>query len=139
MKEENILGNLLERYEQDLIYTSIGPTLISLNPYKEIPHLFNPEIIKEIRETILKGDSVKLPHIYAVAGRAFQGMVNQIEKQAIIISGESGAGKTESTKYCMEMLTNLSHKEGQQLPIESKILACNPILEAFGNSKTVRN
>ena len=50
---------------------------------------------------MLQGNSVKFPHIYAVAGRAFQGMVNQIEKQAIIISGESGAGKTESTKYCM--------------------------------------
>ena len=64
-------------------------------------------------------------------------MVEQEKKQAIVISGESGAGKTESTKYCMQLLTSLSHQESPS--IESKILACNPILEAFGNSKTTRN
>ncbi len=64
-------------------------------------------------------------------------MVEQEKKQAIVISGESGAGKTESTKYCMQLLTSLSHQESHS--IESKILACNPILEAFGNSKTTRN
>jgi myosin heavy subunit len=93
----------------------------------------------QLRDTILSGKVPKQPHIYVLAGRAFQGMVNQIDKQAIIISGESGAGKTESTKHCMQMLTLLSRHQGQQHPIEAKILACNPILEAFGNSKTVRN
>lgn len=66
-------------------------------------------------------------------------MINQVQKQAIIISGESGAGKTESAKYCMQMLTNLSQNQERQHPLEEKILACNPLLEAFGNSKTVRN
>lgn len=77
------------------------------------------------------------PHIYMIAGKAYQGLICGEGKQAIVISGESGAGKTESTKYCMQMLTSLSHKESHS--IEKKILACNPLLEAFGNSKTVRN
>jgi myosin-5 len=72
-----------------------------------------------------------------IAGKAYQGLICGEGKQAIVISGESGAGKTESTKYCMQMLTSLSHKESHS--IEKKILACNPLLEAFGNSKTVRN
>ena len=75
--------------------------------------------------------------MYYVAGRAYKSMAYDSKKQAIVISGESGAGKTESTKYCMQLLTSLSHKETH--PIEAKILACNPLLEAFGNSKTIRN
>lgn len=58
-------------------------------------------------------------------------------KQAIVISGESGAGKTQSTKYCMQLLTSLNYRKNDS--IEEKILACNPVLEAFGNSKTVKN
>lgn len=72
-----------------------------------------------------------------IAGNAYTSMIDQQKKQAIVISGESGAGKTESTKYCMQLLTSLSHRESH--PIEAKILACNPVLEAFGNSKTLRN
>jgi myosin heavy subunit len=92
----------------------------------------------KLRAKIVEGKSGKeKPHIYLIAGNAFNSMVDQEKKQAIVISGESGAGKTESTKYCMQLLTSLSHQETHS--IESKILACNPILEAFGNSKTTRN
>ena len=77
------------------------------------------------------------PHIYTIAGNAFRGLRNKESKQSIIISGESGAGKTESTKYCMQILTKLSKRKTHA--VEKKILACNPLLEAFGNSKTVRN
>lgn len=81
----------------------------------------------KIRDKILKGHSCSdTPHIYLIAGNAYTSMVDKKAKQAIVISGESGAGKTESTKYCMQILTSLSHKES--LPIEAKILACNPIL-----------
>lgn len=139
LTEQSILANLVNRYHKDKIYTSIGPTLISLNPYKEIPELYQQAIVEKIKETVITGHTVKEPHIFSIAGRTFQGMINQVQKQAIIISGESGAGKTESAKYCMQMLTNLSQNQERQHPLEEKILACNPLLEAFGNSKTVRN
>ena len=117
LSESSILANLVNRYQKDKIYTSIGPTLISLNPYKEISKLYNQEMIEKIKESVIIGLAVKEPHIFSIAGRAFQGMINQIEKQAVIISGESGAGKTESAKYCMQMLTSLSQNQENQNPI----------------------
>jgi myosin heavy subunit len=111
--------------------------LLAVNPYRTIATLFNEELKAEIVENIKKGLLTASPHIYYIAGKAFHSMKNKEPKQSIIISGESGAGKTESTKYCMEMLTKLSAKKSHS--IERKILACNPLLEAFGNSKTVRN
>lgn len=82
------------------------------------------------------------PHVYLTASGAYSNLKNKGRKQAIVISGESGAGKTENTKYCMRFLTSLSHvhhQEEKEKAIEDIILECNPILEAFGNSKTVRN
>lgn len=132
------MNNLVERYKKDKIFTFIGPTLIVVNPYRVIPEYFSPQSMSRIRDKILSGGTnTEKPHIYLIAGNAYISMIDQQKKQAIVISGESGAGKTESTKYCMQILTSLSHKES--LPIEAKILACNPILEAFGNSKTTRN
>lgn len=87
LTEDSILDNLVLRYHKDQIYTCIGPTLISVNPYKNIPTLYSPEIVQQVKDSVLSGNSLKMPHIYAIAGRAFQGMINQIEKQAIIISG----------------------------------------------------
>jgi myosin heavy subunit len=72
-----------------------------------------------------------------LAGQAFEAIHSKKGKQSIVISGESGAGKTESTKYCMQLLTALGPRKSHS--IEEKILAANPVLEAFGNSKTIRN
>lgn len=127
LNEPEILSNLVERYKKNKIFTFIGPTLIVVNPYRVIPEYFSNETMMKIRDRILKGDSCSdTPHIYLIAGNAYTSMIDKQTKQAIVISGESGAGKTESTKYCMQILTSLSHKES--LPIEAKILACNPIL-----------
>lgn len=87
LTKEAIIGNLIQRYKKDKIYTNIGPTLISLNPYKELPGLYGQQVIKDFGEKMLSGTIVKEPHIYAVAGRVFQGMLNKVQKQAIIISG----------------------------------------------------
>ena len=97
-----------------------------------------------LRESVkTNGVSDKLsPHVYLTAGAAFHNLKAEGRKQAIVISGESGAGKTENTKYCMKFLTSLSHVHNpheKHRAIEDIILECNPILEAFGNSKTVRN
>lgn len=91
-----------------------------------------------MRDNIINGNvKDQMPHVYMIAGKAYNAMIYGDPKQAIVISGESGAGKTESTKYCMQIITSLSHKESHS--VEKRILACNPLLEAFGNSKTVRN
>jgi myosin-7 len=137
LTEEAVFENLQGRFKDDQIFTYIGPTLLIVNPYRIIPKLFDEDTLQRITEETLRGNYKGPPHIYAVASKAFRGMKNRDDKQSIIISGESGAGKTESTKYCMQILTKLSKR--QTHAIEHKILACNPVLEAFGNSKTVRN
>lgn len=138
LNEPEVLQNLMKRYLQDDIFTYIGPTLIAVNPYRPIEKLFNEKTLANARKSILEGNlRDQAPHVYMVAGKAFNALSLTNTKQAIVISGESGAGKTESTKYCMQIITSLSHKESHS--VEKKILACNPLLEAFGNSKTVRN
>ena len=138
LNEPEILNNLVQRYKNDKIFTMIGPTLIIINPYRLLLEFFSNEEMQRIRARIIEGDTKsENPHIYLIAGQAYTSMINQQKKQAIVISGESGAGKTESTKYCMQLLTSLSNRDTH--PIEAKILACNPVLEAFGNSKTLRN
>jgi myosin heavy subunit len=94
LSEETILKNLVNRYNKDQIFTYIGPTLLAVNPYRKITKLFNEEINSEIMENIQKGIIAASPHIYYIAGKAFNSMKNKEPKQSIIISGESGAGKT---------------------------------------------
>lgn len=110
LNEPEILRNLIDRYRKDDIFTYIGPTLIVVNPYKLIDRHFNAKALASVRDAVLAGNLKGLPHIFLVAGRAYQGLLCGDGKQAIVISGESGAGKTESTKYCMKMITSLSHK-----------------------------
>lgn len=110
LNEPEILRNLIERYRKDDIFTYIGPTLIVVNPYKLIDRHFNAKALAEVREAVLAGNLKGQPHIFLVAGRAYQGLRVGDGKQAIVISGESGAGKTESTKYCMRIITSLSQK-----------------------------
>jgi myosin heavy subunit len=110
LNEPEILRNLIERYKKDDIFTYIGPTLIVVNPYKLIERHFNNRVLTEIRDAVLAGNLKGAPHIFLIAGRAYQGLICGEGKQAIVISGESGAGKTESTKYCMKIITSLSQK-----------------------------
>lgn len=135
LNEPEILSNLRLRYSKDLIFTYIGPSLLVINPYKSLSEHYSESKLLEIRET--KDNT--LPHIYSLT----QGSINLLEtnqkNQAIVITGESGAGKTESTKHCMRFLTHVPAQNTIKKPISQKILDCNPILEAFGNAKTVRN
>ena len=95
LNEPEVLYNLVERYKKDQIFTYIGPTLIVVNPYRIIERFFNKKIINEMRESILNGNlKDQIPHVYMVAGRAYHAMIYNDPKQAIVISGESGAGKT---------------------------------------------
>lgn len=142
LNDAEILHSLQLRYNKNLIHCFCGPTLIVINPYKKIDH----EESEETRNKIIKGLVEKRvkdlpPHIWTISALAFDYMLAQQQNQAICISGESGSGKTESTKRCLEFITQLKGESRSLtfVPIEQKILSCNPILEAFGNAKTFRN
>ncbi|XP_010466165.1 PREDICTED: myosin-1 [Camelina sativa] len=129
LNEPSVLYNLNYRYNQDMIYTKAGPVLVAVNPFKEVP-LYGNRYIEEYRKR-----SNESPHVYAIADTAIREMIRDEVNQSIIISGESGAGKTETAKIAMQYLAALGGGSG----IEYEILKTNPILEAFGNAKTLRN
>ncbi|CAJ1423783.1 unnamed protein product, partial [Effrenium voratum] len=145
--EPALLHNIRVRYEEDKIYTGIGmPILISVNPYQNIPGLYSPETMRQYKRFASKAASQTgggLPiHLYSVADAAFRAMLSEKANQSIIISGESGAGKTEATKRMLAYLAELQsskHESGGRRSVESQVLDANPVLEAFGNAKTVRN
>ena len=135
MKEVNeatITHCLRERFLKDKIYTSIGDIIVSINPWKGLP-LYTPEIIDKYAHH----DGERLPpHVFDTARRSYAQIVDHKAKVSVLISGESGAGKTEATK---QILTYLSEVAGGTSNISAKLLSANPVLEAFGNAKTLRN
>ncbi|KAK7142086.1 hypothetical protein R3I94_011700 [Phoxinus phoxinus] len=133
LNEATLLNNICIRYSKDLIYTFVANILIAVNPYFDIPKLYSPESIKSYQRRSL---GTLPPHVYAIADKAFRDMKVLKMSQSIIVSGESGAGKTENTKFVLRYLTT-SYGTGQD--IDERIVEANPLLEAFGNAKTVRN
>lgn len=129
LNEPSVLYNLQYRYNRDMIYTKAGPVLVAINPFKKVP-LYGNDFIEAYR--VKTTDS---PHVYAITDTAMREMIRDEVNQSIIISGESGAGKTETAKIAMQYLAALGGGSG----IEYEILKTNPILEAFGNAKTLRN
>ncbi|GLI66202.1 hypothetical protein VaNZ11_009901 [Volvox africanus] len=148
LHEPGILWNLQSRYNDDAIYTYTGNILIAVNPFKPVPYLYGSNIIEQYRSSPREQLP---PHVYATACAAFRSMLRDGAGQAILVTGESGAGKTETAKLIMACLTHLgSHNgttHGAARPaepqgvsgVEQKILESNPLLEAFGNAKTLRN
>lgn len=144
--EAALLQNVRVRYSEDKIYTGIGnPILISVNPYQNIPGLYSVERQREYRQAGGKVSNGGPPvHLYSVADAAFQTMLHDKVNQSIIISGESGAGKTEATKRMLAYLAEMQRSgqsgvDGDRRTVEQQVLDANPVLEAFGNAKTVRN
>ncbi|EQC38890.1 hypothetical protein SDRG_03848 [Saprolegnia diclina VS20] len=141
LHEAPLLDLLRRRYEQDLIYTFTGDILISINPYKNIPLLYNfPEI-----DSLSKQEN-PAPHVFVTADGAYRALQKDGKCQSILVSGESGAGKTEASKYIMRYLANISQSgkgaaaaNGGGSSVEQCVLQSNPLLEAFGNAKTIRN
>ncbi|XP_069060011.1 unconventional myosin-VIIa [Pleurodeles waltl] len=132
LNEAGILRNLLIRYRDHLIYTYTGSILVAVNPYQLLP-IYTPD---QIRLYTNKKIGEMPPHIFAIADNCYFNMQRNNKDQCCIISGESGAGKTESTKLILQFLAAIS---GQHSWIEQQVLEANPILEAFGNAKTIRN
>lgn len=133
LNEATLLNNIRVRYSKDKIYTFVANILIAVNPYYDIPKLYSQETIKKYRGRSL---GTLPPHVYAIADKAYRDMKVLKMSQSIIVSGESGAGKTENTKFVLRYLTT-SYGTGQD--IDERIVEANPLLEAFGNAKTVRN
>jgi myosin heavy subunit len=183
ISEASLLNTLRIRYKRDEIYTSAGPILISINPYKQINvnggTLYSPEKMIEYRQIESYGQEYE-PHLFQVADRAYSAMMDsvhniphleeedaaivlegdigiqpgQARNQSIIISGESGAGKTESTKYIMQYLARITKRKSKGVDghdgaalaqgravtaLEDRVLSSNPLLETFGNAQTLRN
>ncbi|XP_061733641.1 unconventional myosin-VIIa-like isoform X7 [Nerophis ophidion] len=138
LNEAGILRNLLIRYREKLIYTNCGgrtytgSILVAINPYQLLP-IYTAD---QIRLYTNKKIGEMPPHIFAIADNCYFNMQRNNRDQCCIISGESGAGKTESTKLILQFLAAIS---GQHSWIEQQVLEANPILEAFGNAKTIRN
>uniref|UniRef100_A0A1B6CKI8 Myosin-VIIa n=1 Tax=Clastoptera arizonana TaxID=38151 RepID=A0A1B6CKI8_9HEMI len=132
LHEAGILRNLLIRYNENLIYTYTGSILVAVNPYQILP-IYTAEQIKLYKD---KKIGELPPHIFAIGDNSYTHMKRFRQDQCIVISGESGAGKTESTKLILQYLAAISGKHSW---IEQQILEANPILEAFGNAKTIRN
>ncbi|KAM4744447.1 unconventional myosin-IXAa isoform 8-T8 [Anableps anableps] len=134
LNERSLLDNLRSRFRQEKIYTYVGSILIVINPFKFLP-IYNPKYVKMYDNHTL-GDLE--PHIYAVADVAYHAMLRRQKNQCIVISGESGSGKTQSTNFLIHHLTALSQK-GFASGVEQIILGAGPVLEAFGNAKTAHN
>ncbi|KAI9929976.1 hypothetical protein MW887_011786 [Aspergillus wentii] len=144
LNEASVVHNLHTRYQADLIYTYSGLFLVTINPYCPLP-IYTNEYVK-----MYKGRSREetRPHIFAMADQAFRNMVEEGENQSILVTGESGAGKTENTKKVIQYLAAVattdtpyarSGAKQQFSTLSQQILRANPILEAFGNAQTVRN
>ena len=152
LHEPAVLHSLQIRFDTDKIYTFTGPILIAVNPFKRIPGLYSDIQLCHFLRCVSGGGPPPKPHVFATALAAYQGLCEHRKSQTVLISGESGAGKTETTKFVMKFLASAgaaadhappSADKAGPLPamsdIEVKVLESNPILEAFGNARTLRN
>ncbi|KAI2666164.1 Myosin-11 [Labeo rohita] len=140
LNEASVLHNLRERYFSGLIYTYSGLFCVVVNPYKLLP-IYSEKIIEMYKGK--KRHEVP-PHVYAVTDNAYRNMLQEREDQSVLCTGESGAGKTENTKKVIQYLAVVasSHKGKKDAgsgELEKQLLQANPILEAFGNAKTIKN
>eukprot|EP00814_Leptocylindrus_danicus_P000315 CAMPEP_0116024712 /NCGR_PEP_ID=MMETSP0321-20121206/12508_1 /TAXON_ID=163516 /ORGANISM="Leptocylindrus danicus var. danicus, Strain B650" /LENGTH=1027 /DNA_ID=CAMNT_0003496551 /DNA_START=100 /DNA_END=3180 /DNA_ORIENTATION=+ len=159
LHEPAVVQCLERRYREGQIYTSTGPILLALNPFRMCEGLYDENIMKKYWHNDSRQSLP--PHVYATADEAFKTMMRQIEAlgnysnqvqdpqpevsadQCVLVSGESGAGKTVTTKFIMKYLATLSQKmstsKSSGVSIEQQVLESNPILESFGNARTLRN
>eukprot|EP00002_Diphylleia_rotans_P027698 TRINITY_DN555_c0_g1_i1.p1 TRINITY_DN555_c0_g1~~TRINITY_DN555_c0_g1_i1.p1 ORF type:complete len:1667 (+),score=409.67 TRINITY_DN555_c0_g1_i1:54-5054(+) len=135
LHEAAILGYLRDRQSREKIYTNVGMILLAMNPWKEIPHLYDEKSYARYSKCDLTNAP---PHLYKVAEEAYVRLIEEKQSQAILVSGESGAGKTESCKLMMKYIGQRA-SGGQLSDIASRIMQSNPVLEAFGNAKTFFN
>ncbi|XP_031440685.1 myosin heavy chain, fast skeletal muscle-like isoform X2 [Clupea harengus] len=144
LNEASVLYNLKERYAAWMIYTYSGLFCATVNPYKWLP-VYDQEVVEAYRG---KKRMEAPPHIFSVSDNAYQFMLQDRENQSVLITGESGAGKTVNTKRVIQYFATIAVSSGKKAEVvpgkmqgslEDQIIAANPLLEAYGNAKTVRN
>lgn len=138
LNEATVLHNLKRRYASNLIYTHSGLFLVAINPYKQLP-IYGDPVIAEYKN---HSESKCPPHIFSTADAALKAMLEGRRNQSILITGESGAGKTENTKRVIQYLAKAASKSATDagvVSLEERIIQANPIMEAFGNAQTIRN
>ncbi|CAI5762042.1 unconventional myosin-Ib isoform X2 [Podarcis lilfordi] len=135
LTEESFIDNLKQRFDHSEIYTYIGSVVISINPYRLLP-IYSPEKVEEYRN---RNFYELRPHIFALSDEAYRSLRDQDKDQCILITGESGAGKTEASKLVMSYVAAVCGKGAEVNQVKEQLLQSNPVLEAFGNAKTVRN
>uniref|UniRef100_H2YYW5 Myosin motor domain-containing protein n=1 Tax=Ciona savignyi TaxID=51511 RepID=H2YYW5_CIOSA len=139
LNEASVLNNLRSRYESFMIYTYSGLFCVTVNPYKMLP-VYAPYVISAYKG---KRRTEMPPHLYSIADNAYTEMLMNRENQSMLITGESGAGKTVNTKKVIQYFALVAAFGGSQDDgkgtLEDQIVQCNPAMEAFGNAKTVRN
>ncbi|GJN23324.1 hypothetical protein PR202_gb10963 [Eleusine coracana subsp. coracana] len=134
LHEPGVLHNLSCRYGLNEIYTYTGNILIAVNPFQRLPHLYDVHMMEQYKGATFGELS---PHLFAIADACYRALINDHGSQSILVSGESGAGKTETTKMLMRYLAFMGGRSGTEgRTVEQQ---SNPVLEAFGNAKTVKN
>jgi len=136
VNEDGFMQNLSLRFSKRQIYTYIGEQLVAMNPYQKMPHLYDEKTMRTYYDMYLYEVQ---PHIYALADDTFRSLMHTKKDQCVIITGESGAGKTEASKILMQYITKISAGGASADRIKDKLLQTNPVFEAFGCAKTVRN
>ncbi|KAJ1620991.1 P-loop containing nucleoside triphosphate hydrolase protein, partial [Pavlovales sp. CCMP2436] len=153
LSDEAMVNNLAQRYYASEIHTYVGPLLLVLNPFRQLPETYDPPAVKAGFRNLRLGKA--RPHVYAVAEEAYVALLSEKRSQAIVVSGESGAGKTESNKHLLRYLAWRCAPSRRGLgaapssedaatdldadALSSVLVATNPMLEAFGNARTRRN
>ncbi|TPX37698.1 hypothetical protein SmJEL517_g00731 [Synchytrium microbalum] len=138
LTESAIVDTLRKHYDSSEIYTYIGPVLISVNPFQDIPNLYSQQTLMKYPH---KFSYENPPHVFALAEDVHRSMLKEKSNHCVIISGESGAGKTEAAKKIMSYIAAVTPADSRNSAdnIKTKLLQSNPVLEAFGNAKTLRN
>eukprot|EP00927_Polykrikos_kofoidii_P034051 TRINITY_DN28881_c0_g1_i1.p1 TRINITY_DN28881_c0_g1~~TRINITY_DN28881_c0_g1_i1.p1 ORF type:complete len:1724 (+),score=363.79 TRINITY_DN28881_c0_g1_i1:63-5234(+) len=134
LHEPAVLSSLQYRFDIDKIYTFTGPILIALNPFKHIAGLYDEDVLRNFVQT-----NDGRPHVFNTSRAAYRGICDRMKSQTVLISGESGAGKTETTKHVMKFLAMAGSTDNEVTSVEKQVLESNPLLEAFGNARTLRN
>merc|ERR1719325_311793 len=139
LNDASVFWNLKTRYQAKLIYTYSGLFCVVVNPYKRFP-IYTPTVVKMY---LGKRRNEVPPHLWAITETAYRNMLQNLKNQAMLITGESGAGKTENTKkvisYLAMVATSGKKSAAKKVSLEDQIVATNPILESYGNAKTARN
>ena len=139
LSEGAILHHVRKRFVNNNIYTFVGSILVAVNPFKSL-NIYSQVEIKKAESIVSLG--IPYPHVYVTGAIAFKQLKENAKNQSVLISGESGAGKTETTKKVLTYLASVSERSKNSIdstPIQDKILQSNPLLEALGNAKTLRN